>query len=120
LYSFFFTILRPPPTSSLFPSTTLFRSIGIGLPLLEGLGQSFDVHDGPRLAIRVRESLQLGHPPLERDLATLEPELGVVARQVAFRTPAGGLPLARRLPPPDASAVARGTLGRFQVVELHA
>src|SRR5690606_41397969 len=36
-FSFFFLLLRPPPRSTLFPYTTLFRSWGqaVGLPLAE-------------------------------------------------------------------------------------
>src|SRR5437773_12527254 len=40
-FSFFFLLLRPPPRSTLFPYTTLFRSLGDFpkiLRLLEGLG----------------------------------------------------------------------------------
>src|SRR5205809_2239900 len=32
LFLFFFLMIRPPPRSTLFPYTTLFRSLGLGIP----------------------------------------------------------------------------------------
>src|SRR5437899_13097321 len=43
---FFFLTIRPPPSSTLFPYTTLFRSLGLGLSQLSHHGMGSEQQDG--------------------------------------------------------------------------
>src|SRR5260221_13297358 len=53
LHPFFFLMIRRPPRSTLFPYTTLFRSLGTRLP------------GGPTALVRERDAqVVLGHGPL--------------------------------------------------------
>src|SRR5919201_1248625 len=65
------------------------RGIDVALP--EHLLQLLDVHHRVFDAVRVREALQLRHTPLERHLAALEPELGVVPGEQPLGPAARGL-----------------------------
>src|SRR5205807_3158284 len=58
LHPFFLLLLRPPPRSTLFPYTTLFRSAAIAVvpPLLFGLSCVQRVPSSYRLALRPRFS----------------------------------------------------------------
>src|SRR3712207_9176981 len=42
---FFFLMIRRPPRSTLFPYTTLFRSLADGIDVLQIVGQYDSVHD---------------------------------------------------------------------------
>src|SRR2546422_7814999 len=43
---FFFLMIRRPPRSTLFPYTTLFRSIGLGSPLMRNDGADGRINNG--------------------------------------------------------------------------
>src|SRR5205807_8726812 len=55
LFSFFFLMLRPPPRSTLFPYTTLFRSLNTVVPHADGAYY----RARPRIGIPAREVLKV-------------------------------------------------------------
>src|SRR5438093_169143 len=92
---------------------------GIDLAALEGLSQGLHVHHRVLDPVSIGEALQLGNASLERHLAALEPQLGVVAGAVALGPPARRLSLAGgpapAHPPPPPGGTGSGT----EVMELH-
>src|SRR3712207_7372851 len=67
LCCFFFLMIRRPPRSTLFPYTTLFRSLSLLQPLAQLLPAS--THRSPHLVCRCRRRLQerrLGAPTGQR------------------------------------------------------
>src|SRR3712207_8366535 len=57
-YIIFFVMIRRPPRSTLFPYTTLFRSLDAGAEEVEDLGDSFEVRCEPGDLLAVRRALQ--------------------------------------------------------------
>src|SRR5262249_61260677 len=72
---FFFLMLRRPPTSTLFPYTTLFRSYAVALQYERGMNAPLCVAKGvDSLALKIREVAEahgvaiVENPPLARTL----------------------------------------------------
>src|SRR5205085_10897530 len=57
--SLFFQLMRPPPTSTLFPYTTLFRSIGDSFDGKDDLQTFYLATSGPDLVFQDRKSTRL-------------------------------------------------------------
>src|SRR6266540_3491747 len=92
---------------------------GIDLTTLERLGQRLHIHHRVLDPVAVGEALQLGQATLERHLAALEPQLGVVAGAVPLGPPARRLALAGGPAPADAPLPLRGTGSGTEMMELH-
>src|SRR2546427_10510108 len=93
--SFFFLMIRRPPRSTLFPYTTLFRSLHLIAKSADGgmrdglsiLDQVVSFGEGPVTAVRVREVLGL----ISDDV------YGALLRLVSERDPKAVFPLVERL-----------------------
>src|SRR3712207_8715833 len=63
---FFFLMIRRPPRSTLFPYTTLFRSIGVVVPQLDNPVFSAAIHGAEIAAARLGYSLLISHRDPDR------------------------------------------------------
>src|SRR5581483_6491384 len=95
------------------------QRLRVDLPALEHPGQRLDVHHRVLDPVAVGKALQLGDAALQRHLAALEPELGVVAGAVALGASPSGLAARAGSAATDPLAVLPRPLGRAEVMELH-
>src|SRR5260370_3704109 len=80
-FRFFFLMIRRPPRSTLFPYTTLFRSIGRDAVLVEILGGLLDLDvAGERGDHRLHEALGLHLLRSEEHTSELQSHLNLVCR----------------------------------------
>src|SRR5688572_4471020 len=121
-------MLRRQPLPTLFPYTTLFRSLadralgdelvdGDAATLMEQLTDPVEVDDLVLLAEGVLEPLQLGQAHVQGQLAALEVRRDVVAGLGTLGAATGGLALGS-LTATHAGLGGLGARGRAQVVQL--
>src|SRR3972149_5823843 len=91
----------------------------VDLAAVEDLTERLDVHGRVLDPVGILEALELRHAALQRHLAALETQLGLVASLVPLGATAGGLALAGGLSSADAPAAALRALGGPEMVELH-
>src|SRR5882762_3635381 len=79
VYAFFFLMIRPPPRSTLFPYTTLFRSRSTASALKDRKAEPVTVR-GLRAWIESEVHLDLSHAAFDPEDATLVPAAGSCAK----------------------------------------
>src|SRR5207253_7982320 len=78
LITSFFLLSRPPPTSPLFPYTTLFRSCAL-IPVVRGQQHEQEEHDDGEYAERAQLACQIGVRAFLDGLRDLFHALGALA-----------------------------------------